>query len=169
MDMRYQNRRQAPPITFAYQSLRGATTQHTLLYWQHNTVGLQGREQTGVFASFCKARIVGVHAGGQWLDQEGATAAPDPLARPKGGFSPRIYFLGFTAAQRFPLELLASEKGMHVVPALMPRLEFCCCGPRVRWRELQQAFDRRAWVFHPQQLIRALETGELPEHHPYLF
>lgn len=169
MDMRYQHRRQAPPITFAYQSLRGDTTQHSLLYWQHNTVGVQGREHTGAFASFSKARIVEVQVGADWLEEAAAPEAPDPLARSKGGSSPRIYFLGFTAAERFQFELLAAEKGMHVVPALLPNLEFCCCGPRVSWRELQQAFDRKAWVFHPQQLIRALETGELPEHHPWLF
>lgn len=169
MDMRYPTRRQAPPITFTYQSLAGHTTRHTLLYWQQNAVSVQGREQSGAFASFCKARIIALEAGAEWLEDEGTGAAPDPLARTKGGASPRIYFQGFTGAERFGLEVLASEKGMHVVPALLPRLEFCCCGPRVRWQELQQAFDRRAWVFHPQQLIRALQTGELPEHHPYLF
>jgi hypothetical protein len=169
MDMRYQHRRQAPPITFEYQSCRGAVSKHTLLYWQQNTRGVQGREHTGAFASFNKARIVAIEAGAEWLTQQGTLEAPDPLARCHGGMSPRIYFQGFTSAERYPLELMAAEKGMHVVTALMPRLEFCCCGPRVRWRELQQAFDRQAWVFHPQQLLTALETGELPEHHPYLF
>lgn len=169
MDIRYQQRRQAPPITFKYQSLRGHTTEHSLLYWQYNTVGVQGREHTGAFASFSRARIVDVQAGGDWLVPEEAVLAPDPLARCKGGQSPRIFFFGFTAAERFPLELLAAEKGLHVLPALQAQLEFCCCGPRVRWRDLQQAFDRSAWVLHPQQLMRALETGELPEHHPWLF
>ncbi|WP_263263340.1 hypothetical protein [Pseudomonas sp. RIT-PI-S] len=167
--MRYYNRRQAPPISFAYRSKGGEISEHTLLYWQQNHLALQGRERTGAFASFSKARIVTVHAGGDWLNKGQARLAPDPLARIAGGVSPRIYFLGFTAAERFPLELLASEKGLHVVPALQRQLEFCCCGPRVRWRDLQQAFDRQAWVFHPQQLRAALETGELPEHHPYLF
>ena len=167
--MRKYGRRQAPPISFTYRSNSGQTTEHTLLYWQENTQAIQGRERTGAFASFRKTGIVAVQAGEEFLRHEHAQAAPNPWAKAAGGFSPRIYFLGFAACERFALELLASEKGMHVMPTLSRQLEFCCCGPRVRWLDLQQAFDRRAWVLHPPQLKLALETGQLPEHHPWLF
>ncbi len=168
MDMRYQNRRQAPPITFTYRNHRDAISQHTLLYWQENAAAVQGREVTGVFASFSKARIVAFVSGAEGLKHREAPPAPDPLGRCHGGTSPRIYFQGFSNTERYHLELLAAEKGMHVLPALMPCLEFCCYGPKARWRELQQAFDRRAWVLQPQQLVIALETGEVPDYHPYL-
>lgn len=169
MDIRYRNTRRAPPIRFSYRSRQGAISEHTLLYWQENSLAVQGREHTGAFASFHKVCMVRVHGGGEWLNQAQVPPAPDPLARLAGGFSPRIFFFGFTAAERLRLELLAAEKGLHVLPKLPKALEFCCCGMRVRWRELQQAFDRNAWVLHPQQLMIALETGVLPEHHPWLF
>lgn len=169
MDMRKFRCRQAPPISFTYRNNRGGLSEHTLLYWQENTQALQGRERTGAFASFRKAQIVTLRSGAGLIDQGPVQAAPNPWARAAGGFSPRIFFLGFTAEERAPLELLAAEKGMHVMPALARYLEFCCCGQRARWRDLQQAFDRRAWVLPPQQLRMALETGQLPEHHPWLF
>lgn len=169
MDMRTFRCRQAPPISFTYRNGSGVLSEHTLLYWQENTQALQGRERTGAFASFRKAQIVTLLSGAEFIDQAPVQTAPNPWARAEGGFSPRIYFLGFTAEERAPLELLAAEKGLHVMPALTRYLEFCCCGQRVRWRDLQQAFDRRAWVLHPQQLRITLETGQLPEHHPWLF
>lgn len=169
MDMRKNGCRQAPPISFTYRSNGGSTTEHTLLYWQENTLAIQGRERSGAFASFRKGNIVTVHSGEEYFRHQHAQVAPNPLAKAAGGFSPRIYFLGFTTTERFALELLASEKGLHVMPTLTRQLEFCCCGQRARWRDLQKAFDRRAWVLHPPQLRLALESGELPEHHPWLF
>ncbi|MDC7699571.1 BRCT domain-containing protein [Vogesella indigofera] len=146
-------------IEFVYQGPSSEPSSRRLTDWKESGKYIVGFcEVAGAVRTFRKDRVVQYGEGVAEFLQE-----PCPAPPPKAIKQPEILFTGFTAAERFELELFASEAGMKVVKSATQHLAYLCGGPNAGPTKVDKARKNGAWILDRDSLNALVETGELPE------
>jgi NAD-dependent DNA ligase len=83
-------------------------------------------------------------------------------SRPKAKQKSQICFTGFSPTEKEMLTEAAEQRGFKVVKSVTKKLAFLCTGGDPGPVKLEKARTQGATILSAKELLRMLETGEVP-------
>lgn len=151
-------------LRFVYRDADGNVARHELAAWQEVGKYVRGRRAAdGSPRTFLKERIVEYLENAEaWLN----SPYPDPIPKLQRQVArdqrPQVAFTGFPSARRAELEAHADRDGLRVCKGVTRDLQFLVGGPNAGPSKVEQARNQGCWILTEEQLLKLLETGELP-------
>jgi hypothetical protein len=161
-------------VSFLYENAQGEISSRTIDVDQVGTSHFAGFcHMEGDNRTFRFDRILGMAT----LDDSGKMVLPENLRDLLRGYDEQelrrrkraaaktcseILFTGFKKDRRAELEDIAQAAGMVVRKNVTANLDFLCAGSNAGPTKIAEALDRGVMVLDEQQLLRMLETGEVP-------
>ena len=88
---------------------------------------------------------------------------PPPMPPPKSSHLLDICFTGFKSDNKKRLKELSENAGFIIRSSVTKDLNFLCCGYNAGPMKIQKAREKGAIAISEEQLIKLIETGEIPD------
>lgn len=152
-------------IAFDYRHGDGSVRRRSLTHWREAGLYLQGRDlATGMPRTFLKGRVVAYAEGVAELLSAPHPTMPDlPRRRAPSRDKPHVLFTGFPALQRATMEAHCIANELPVCKDVTQSCGFVVAGPNAGPAKMERARVAGKLVLSWPQLLRVIETGELPD------
>lgn len=153
--------------TFIYQNARKNITIQSVSKISENEVYLQGfcTEANG-FRTYRKDRILEIIEDGKISEERleyYRLINPPPMPSAKSLHLLDICFTGFKSDDKKRLKELAENAGFIIRSTVSKNLNFLCCGYNAGPMKIEKAREQGAVAITEEQLIKLIETGEIPD------
>ncbi len=153
--------------TFIYQDARKNITFQSVSKISENEVYLQGfcTEANG-FRTYRKDRILEIIENEKISEERleyFRSVNPPPMPSPKSSKMLDICFTGFKSDDKKRLKELAENEGFVIRSTVSKNLSFLCCGYNAGPMKIEKAREQGAVAITEEQLIKLIETGEIPD------